>query len=107
MRKGMKIRILGHKWSVRFLERSSMHQESNGTCWPLEKVIDIANDLGEEEARFVAAHELTHAFLAMGGRCFEDSMPQESVCETVAWHIGEIMRLRDAICSERAKKLGK
>ena len=103
MKNIIKIKILGHNWSVRFLKRNLMHEENNGTCWVLHSAIDIADDLTKEEAKFVITHELGHAILGICGRTFEKGLDHEAFCETVAFHIDEIVRVRDLIMKERFK----
>lgn len=100
----IKVKILGHSWEVRFLERKLMYENNNGTCWSLHKAIDIATDLTLEETKFILTHEITHAILGICGRTFEDTLDHESACETVAWHIDEIIKLRDSIMKERFGK---
>ena len=102
--KTIKIKILNHIWTIRFLTRKMMHDENNGTCWILHKIIEICDDLSKEEASFILTHELVHAFMGMSGRAFEGDIPQESVCETVAWHIDEIIKVRNQILKERYSK---
>lgn len=96
-----KVKLLGHRWEIRFLKRSLMKDGNHGTCWDLKRTIDIADDLTESEARLVIAHELTHAILYMCGRAFDEGLSEESVCETFAWHADEIIAVRDRVIKER------
>lgn len=104
MKNIIKVKILGHDWSVRFLKRSLMHDEANGTCWTLHKSIDIAEDLEPSEARYIIVHELAHAIMGICGRTFEEALKQESISETIAWHIDEIVRVRDIVMEARFGK---
>lgn len=101
MKNIIKVKILGHTWDVRFLDRKLMHDGNNGTCWLLHKAIDIATDLTQEETSFIVMHELTHAFMGMSGRTFEGDVPQESICETIAWHIDEMIAIRNHVMKMR------
>ena len=101
MKSFIKIKILGHPWEVRFMERNLMHEGNNGTCWLLHSSIDICSDLTENETRFILTREITHAVLGISGRTFEKDMDQESVCETIAWHIDEIIAIRNQVMKER------
>lgn len=101
MRSIINVKILGHSWGIRFMPRGLMHDQNNGTCWLLHKRIDICDDLTKEEATFVLTHELAHAFMGMSGRTFEDNLSAESVCETIAWHVDELVMIRDKIINER------
>lgn len=100
----VKVKILGHSWEIRFLERKLMFDGNNGTCWHLHKAIDIATDLTPEETKFILMHEITHAFLGICGKTFETNLDHESICETVAWYIDEMIKLRDLIMKERFGK---
>ena len=103
----MKIKILGQDWEIRFLSRSLMYQQNNGTCYTLRKTIDIADDMELDATRHVITHELTHAVMNICGRVFEENIPVESVCETVAMHIDEIAKIRDLVMNKRKKDCGK
>lgn len=92
---------MGHSWKVRFLNRKLMNDDNNGTCWCLHKSIDIADDLTKEETRFILMHEITHAILGICGRTFESNLDHESICETVAWHIDEMIKIRDLVIKKR------
>ena len=99
-----KVKLLGHKWEIRFLKRQLMQDENNGMCYVLKRTIDIADDLTEAEVRFVLAHELTHAVFGMCGRAFDEEFSEESVCETFAWHADEIIAIRDRVIRERFRR---
>lgn len=91
-------------WKVRFLPSEQMRDGDNGTCYSLKRTIDIDDSLDYSEACIIITHELMHALMATQGRCFEEEINNESVCEIVAWNLDKLVCLRDSILSTKYNK---
>lgn len=96
----VKIKLLNHIWSIRFIPPYLMKDGNDGTCHTAKRCIDIDNSMSKEEIKLILTHELVHAYLGMGGRIYEKSLDDESVCEFIAWNIDDIVRVRNKILAE-------
>lgn len=102
--KTIKITISSYIWVVKFLDSNQMRKNDYGTCWTLQRTIEIDNQLGYEETKIILGHELVHAYLAVYGRNNTDVMDTEDVCDFIAWNMDELIRKRNEILGKRFYK---
>jgi len=64
------------------------------------QTIKVLKTLSPESIRATLIHELTHAFMYVNGLKDFESFNREQLCEFVAWHSEEIIKLATKIMKE-------
>lgn len=105
MKNNIKIKIAQYEWTVRFLPQRQMRNDNEyGTCFILERAIDVLDTLGREGASLILAHEISHAMLNVYGNTHQSSYDEEFLCDFISWNVDEIVRLRDYVIGQRFGK---
>ncbi|MBQ8830837.1 MAG: hypothetical protein IJ017_04515 [Oscillospiraceae bacterium] len=96
------IKINDVAWSVKRVDPNHAGLYVNGvacvgTTWPAKAEIYIADNQAPSKMLLTIRHELAHAFLNCTQIRAPESFSEEEICEFVALHGGQVMRLAEVI----------